>query len=129
MFILRKAQITAFQQAAVADFEERMLAHLPEVFPDETADHSPAALRALIRLGIDRAARHDIDQEYGACLYLHLMLALGERFDDDPKIPWARAALTEADLAASLRIEKLHDRVFGPDSATDDIEERMRSTA
>ena len=128
MFILRKAQITAFQQAAVTDFEERMAAHLREIFPHEAADRGVAALRALIRRGIDRAARHDIHQEYGACLYLHLMLALGEQFDDDPKIPWARAALTEPDLDASLRIERLHDRVFAQDSTADGTEEGVRAS-
>jgi hypothetical protein len=123
MFIVRKAQLAAFQQAAVTDFEDRMVAHLPEVFPEESAARGEAGLRALIRLGIERAARHGLTQEYDACLYFHVMLALGERFDDDPEISWARAALEETALSASARIESLHDRVFGAEDETDDLEE------
>lgn len=115
MFILRKAQLAEFERSAVTEFEERMAVHLPEVFPEETAAHGAAGMRALIHLGIERAARHRLRQEYDVCLYLHVMLALGERFDDDPAISWARAALEEADVSASIRIEKLHDRVFGPE--------------
>ncbi|MEP7120518.1 MAG: hypothetical protein ABJE95_06405 [Byssovorax sp.] len=112
MFILQKAQYAAFQRAAVDDFAERMVTHLVETFPDESEERGEAGIRALIRLGIERAARHQLVQEYDVCLYLHVMLALGERFDDDPALSWARAALEEAGSSASIRIEMLHDRVF-----------------
>jgi hypothetical protein len=120
MFIVLKAQFAKFQRAAVDDFAERMVTHLVEVFPDESAERGEAGIRALVRLGIERAARHQLVQEYDACLYLHVMLALGERFDDDPALSWARAALEEADVSASIRIEKLHDRVFGPEDDADE---------
>jgi hypothetical protein len=120
MFIVLKAQLSAFQRAAVDDFAERMVPHLVETFPDESAELGEAGIRALIRLGIERAARHGLSQEYDVCLYLHVMLALGPRFDDDPAISWARAALEEAGLTASTRIEKLHDRVFDEDHDDDE---------
>ena len=119
MFIVLKAQYSAFQRAAVDDFAERMVPHLFETFPDEADALGEAGVRALIRLGIERAARHYLRQEYDVCLYLHVMLALGEHFDDDPAISWARAALEEADFTASIRIEKLHDRVFDEDDDDD----------
>jgi hypothetical protein len=117
MFIVLKTQYTAFQRAAVDDFAERMVPHLFETFPEEADALGEAGIRALIRLGIERAARHHLLQEYDVCLYLHVMLALGPRFDDDPALSWARAALEEADFTASIRIEKLHDRVFDEDDA------------
>lgn len=120
MFVVLKTQYSAFQRAAVDDFAERMVPHLVETFPDESDALGEAGIRALIRLGIERAARHQLLQEYDVCLYLHVMLALGERFDDDPAISWARAALEEADVTASIRIEKLHDRVFDEDDADAD---------
>ena len=120
MFIVLKAQLAAFQRAAVDDFAERMVPHLFETFPDESDERGEAGIRALIRLGIERATRHHLAQEYDVCLYLHVMLALGERFDDDPAISWARAALEEAEVSASIRIEKLHDRVFGPEEDADE---------
>ena len=122
MFIVLKTQFAAFQRAAVDDFAERMVPHLARTFPTESDALGEAGIRALIRLGIERAARHDLLQEYDVCLYLHVMLALGERFDDDPAISWARAALDEADITASIRIEQLHDRVFDDEDEDEDEE-------
>jgi hypothetical protein len=119
MFIVLKSQFSAFQRAAVDDFAERMVPHLQETFPDESDELGEAGIRALIRLGIERSARHHLVQEYDVCLYLHVMLALGPRFDDDPALSWARAALEETEVTPSIRIEKLHDRVFENDESDD----------
>jgi hypothetical protein len=112
MYILREKQLAAFTRSAGEDFEDRMIAHLTAVFPEACAARGPAALRAMIPLGIERAARWGLELEYETCLYLHVMLALGERFDDDPGQAFARAALESPGWGPSSRIEHLHDLVF-----------------
>ena len=112
MYILREKQLAAFTRSAGEDFEDRMITHLRAVFAEACAARGEVELRALITLGIERAAGWGLELEYESCLYLHVMLALGERFDEDPGLPWARAALESGGWGPSSRIEHLHDLVF-----------------
>lgn len=117
MYILLEKQLAAFTRSAGEDFEDRMVTHLQAVFPEACAARGPAALRAMILLGIERAARWGLELEYETCLFLHVMLALGERFDDDPG--FARAALESPGWGPSSRMEHLHDLVFLEESPAD----------
>jgi hypothetical protein len=119
MYILREKQLAAFTRSASDDFEDRMVAHLLAVFPDACAALGEAGLRAMIPRGVERAARWGLELEYESCLYLHVMLALGERFDDDPGLAWARAVLESPGWGPSSRIEHLHDLVFLKESPAD----------
>jgi hypothetical protein len=95
MFKIRAAQVKAFEQAARKDFEDRMVLHLNEFFPDECRAMGEAALREMIRYGIGRAASHGIIMEPDVCKYLTLMMAYGRDFDCDPNHPWASAVLND----------------------------------
>jgi hypothetical protein len=112
MYILREKQLAAFTDAAGEDFESRMVVHLAALFPEACAARTESDLRALVALGQGRAARWSLELEYEVCLYLHVMLALGERFDDDPALLWARAVLESEGWGPSSRIGHLHDLVF-----------------
>lgn len=114
MFVIRKSQLDAFSKAATLEFEKRMVVHLQRLFPDATAELGKMGLRTVIRFGIQRAFRYGLEREYDVCLYLHVMLALGSRFDEDPALPWARAALEDTRRTPSGRIDGLYDRVFSP---------------
>jgi hypothetical protein len=98
-----------------------MVTHLGRVFPDDARAQRDQVLRPLIRRGLERAARWGIELEFGVCLYLHLSLHLGETFDEDPDVPWARAALQDQRWDADRRVSELHDRVFGPDDPVDGV--------
>ncbi|MEP7125215.1 MAG: hypothetical protein ABJE95_30070 [Byssovorax sp.] len=112
MYILREKQHAAFTRSAEDDFEDRMVAHLGALFPDACAARGEASLRAMIAAGLDRAGRWGLELEFETCLYLHVRLALGDGFDDEGGLPWARAVLESPGWGPSSRIEHLHDLVF-----------------
>ena len=116
MFVIRRTQIAAFSKAALDDFEGRMVGHLRSSFPEETARMNEPELRSMIALGVKSAARWGLTREYDVCLYLHVMLALGPRFDEAPELTFAREILSR-DRDPSSSIDFLHDRVFEPEVA------------
>lgn len=116
MFVIRRTQLAAFSKAAFGDFEDRMVAHLRSSFPEEAARRSEPELRSLIALAVERAAPWGLTREYDVCLYLHVMLALGPRFDEAPELPFAREILSR-DRDPSSSMDFLHDRVFEPEEA------------
>ena len=91
------------------DFEDRMVTHLSEVFPDECAALRGTGLRLMIQRGILRAASYKITKEYEVCLYLHLMFALGEDFDKNANFSWALAILDAPDQGATPKVERVYD--------------------
>ena len=118
---MRKSQHAAFARVAVDEFEDRMVLHLRRVFPDDARMLRDETLRPLIRRGMERAAGWGIELEFGICLYLHVVLQLGEAFDEDPSLPWARAMLEDERWDPERRVSELHDRVFGVDDPVDGV--------
>jgi hypothetical protein len=101
------AQITSFEEAAIQAFVDRMVLHLTRFFPRESAAMGDAALRALIREGIDRAAAHGVVTQRETCKYLTLMVAFGRDFD---RAPWAAAILGDAAIASPFkRVARLYE--------------------
>jgi len=115
MFTIRQHQEAAFARAAEGEFEDRMVKHLCEEFPTSPRAQDEEALRTLVRRGLERAARWGIEEEFGVCLYLHVMVELGESFDEDPQHAFARAALEDTRWDPERRVSELHDTVFSLD--------------
>jgi hypothetical protein len=91
----------AFEKEAILRFEDKMVAHLGEFFAEQCRELGEPRLRAVIRLGIARAASHDITSERDVCKYLNMMFAWGHDFDTDPSFEWARRILDDPTLTAS----------------------------
>ena len=106
---IRKEQMEAFSEAAVKDFEDRVLQDLQEFYPVECRALKEAGVRAIIRKGIKNAEKYKIVAEHDVCLYIDLMFMLGEDFDTDARIPWAEAILTDQPEDPTAKIERLYD--------------------
>jgi len=123
LLAIRKEQIEAFEFAALARFESRLLNHVHEYFPKHWRLVGEHGLRQVIRLGIERGGRYGLSTERDIYLYVSLMLYLGCYFDDDVQLPWVRRSLREPESEApSKRIAETFDKamafmdeVFGPD--------------
>ena len=116
MFRMRKEHLAAFEQVVLEDFEDRMVEHQRDCFPENFADLGESAVRKVILYGIDRAAAYKLTDEYDVCLYLDVMAQLGRDFDKDPKKAWAVAILKDAADDPSDRVEKLWEQVFEPET-------------
>ena len=109
MLTLRKEQVAAFESVGKKAFEDRMLAHLHRVFPDQSKSLVEAKLRELIQYGTKRAATYGIISERDVGRYIDLMILYSRDFDKDPALPWAQSVLqNQAIRDPSSRIERLY---------------------
>jgi hypothetical protein len=108
MLTIRKEQLTVFGPLGKKAFEDRMLAHLKKVFPEQTEPLDGLKLRETIQYGTQRAAAYRITSERDVCKYIDLMILYGRDFDKDPHLPWAQSTLqNQAIKAPSAKVERL----------------------
>ena len=98
MLTIRKEQFAVFQQAASESFQDRMLSHINEFFPQSLEQHGELDIRELIAYGIQRAATYNFQLEPDVCNYIDLMIVFGRDFDRDPALAWASAILNDPAL-------------------------------
>ncbi len=100
---IRDAQHAAFSQALVDDFVDRAARRLDGALRRRAAP--PVDAPALVVDGIAAAARRGIDTPAEIDRDLAVLAALGPGFDE--RLPWARAILARADLAAPHKLHRL----------------------
>ncbi|MEP7125545.1 MAG: hypothetical protein ABJE95_31725 [Byssovorax sp.] len=113
MLKIRKEQKQAFARRELEGFQDRMIDHLGALFPAYCEPLGEPAVRRLIELGVERAARHGVVTERGVCVYLDVMFAFGRDFEADPALPWARAILVDRTINGPLlRADALFEAAF-----------------
>ncbi|MGZ5152836.1 MAG: hypothetical protein ACXWCS_09210 [Burkholderiales bacterium] len=110
MLMIRKAQIDALGATRHSGFEDEMVVHFQELYPEWSKALGGEKLRAFVRHGLNRAKAYGFSVELDLARYLHAMHALGERFDESPDYPWAAHLLT-GELTASEKMDRLRDAV------------------
>lgn len=112
-----------FRQAALASFEEEMLAHGQEFAPKLSRLLGERQLRLAVRGAMARADRHGFTDRGPIRLFVELMFLFGSAFDSDPQYPWAFDILRDP-APQMRRAERLYGRVLdyqekvsGPDAA------------
>jgi hypothetical protein len=107
--VIRQKQMETLSQAAVKDFENRMVIHLNKFFPEQCEALGEPKTREAIQYGIKRAAIYEIETERDVCKYIDLMFAFGRDFDIDPGLPWAARILQDAKYKnPTTKVEDLH---------------------
>lgn len=113
MLKIRNEQMTAFEQAALKNFEDRTIEHLREYFPKHCEVFGEANLRQIIQLGLKRSQSYGVVAERGVRVYIDLMLLLGSGFAEDPQLPWASEILKDETIAdESVRIDRLYEKAM-----------------
>lgn len=103
MLILRKEQMQALGDYLYKKFENRMVIHLNRFFQKTCGELGEAKTRELIRAGVKRAAIYNILGERDVCKFIDIMCSLGEQFDEDPTLPWARKILLDKTVKTPRR--------------------------
>lgn len=107
---IRKEQMDVYSEAAVQDFEDRMVHHLEKCFPEQCEALGDAETRKAIREGIVLASDYGITLEPDVCRYISLMFAFGRNFDSDHHLPWPARILNDASTPdASTRVDRLYE--------------------
>ncbi len=113
MLVIRSAQMEVFEQAALRNFENEMVAHLAEFSPLLFKAVGEEQMRQAIQFGIDRAGSYGFTLRGPVRLYLELMLLFGSHFDTDPQYPWAAEILTDQDSGPQMqRAVQLYEKTM-----------------
>ena len=111
MLIIRKEQEKEFAKIALRRFEESMVSHVKENWPEEYKKLGAEAVRESILKGVTNAAKYGIEREYDIARYLNVMYALGHDFDTDgARFPWAAEILMDSELNGREKTDKLCKR-------------------
>jgi len=108
MLTIRKEQFAVFSQLEVQKFEEWMLAHVRQFFPQQSRAAGESRLREMIQYGIQHAAAYDLTIKRDVCKYIDLMIVFGRDFDTDKRFPWAGGILSQR-RNPSVKIRALHE--------------------
>jgi hypothetical protein len=122
MLVISKAQMTAFQQAALLRFENEMVVHSQDFAPELSKVLGEAQLRVAVRGAVARADSYGFTNRGPIRLFIELMFLFGSAFDTDPQYPWAASILRESSEQMQ-RAERLYEKVLdyqekvsGPDA-------------
>jgi len=108
MLHIRKEQMTTFRTAAFRRFEDDMVEHVKEFFPNHYRIAGEPIVRNVIQYGIERSQMYDFTTERNMCLYITVMFMLGSNFDTDFFFPWAHEILKDKSEAdPSVQADKL----------------------
>jgi len=107
MLIIRGQHKAAFDQAVGRNLECSLLTHAKRAFGTPVAEMGEPAARVMVRKAIAHAARYGIVQAYEVSRYLDLMFLLGEDFDSDAAIPWAREILDREGTTETEKMDRL----------------------
>ncbi|OQY28747.1 MAG: hypothetical protein B6244_06190 [Candidatus Cloacimonetes bacterium 4572_55] len=110
MHTIRNQQIDTLRQVPLDVFEERMVKHLYEHFPQRSQKLGQRKVREDIRYSMERAKIYGIVTERDVCKYLNIVFAFHRDFDTDPELPWAGEILNNEELfSGKLKVDCLHE--------------------
>lgn len=107
MLRLRPEQLEALQAAADAQLSARLRDAVVRHWPDVHARLGDAGVATLVDDALAACRCRGITEEGHFGRYLNVACALGERFEDDPRYPWARRVFDDPLLGPDARIARL----------------------
>jgi hypothetical protein len=109
MLVIREEQMEVLSKYMLKQFEDRMVIHLNQNFPDETKNISESDLRETISTSIDKAAKYDVTDETDVERYLEYAVRYDPDFDTNPNLPWATKILGDENLTGTEKMNQLDD--------------------
>ena len=107
MLTVRDKQMLVFREAAVVQYEARMLDYLRETYPRQHAALGEVAARNLVRHGIAFAKLQGMGSVGSVSVVIDLMARFGERFENSGAAEWVNQMFARRTLPAEVRIESI----------------------
>lgn len=101
MIVIRQEQMQAFKQSLQQDFENNMLAHVEDCFPQKSRAIGQVEVLRLIRAGIERAEHYGLVEQPDVAQFIDVLFTLGPSFDTNPLFPWVNRILNSPDCPAN----------------------------
>lgn len=113
MLNIHSDQIDVFKETALKQFEDEMVEHVQDFFPNHFALMGEEGIRTLTRYGYVRAKPYGLISKRNVCLYINSMLLLGSHFDKDPQYPWASEILNnESGINPNDRMDAVSEKML-----------------
>lgn len=113
MLKIRKEQYEELGKISLKRFEDSMVEHIKEFFPEHYEILSEPTIRRVIQYGVEQAEKYGFTTERDVCLYINTMIMLGSNFDTDLQLPWAAEILDDESITESItRVDLLSDKTL-----------------
>jgi hypothetical protein len=86
------------------EFEEFLIEHVKQEFPEKAAERDEETLREMVRGGIQRAERHGLTLAEDVAAFISIMFEIAPNFDEQPQI---KSVLDDKSFAPEDRIGRL----------------------
>ena len=106
--IIRKSQMSAFEEQMRKNFEDRMVEHLNKFFPQSTTEMGEEAVRQAIRKGMDQATYYFIERECDVARFIDLKFAIHMDFDEHEEMTWARQILDDDTITGEDKMKRIY---------------------
>ena len=107
-FILRREQLDVLAEVYTAQkFEERLVEHLRQTWPEECAELGEIRLRRRVLDGVCKATEYGFSEESHVSRFMNLIFLWGDDFDSDDDRPRVREILHSKALSARNKITQL----------------------
>jgi hypothetical protein len=105
MLIIRKGQMDVFEKHMIDAFNNRMVSHLRNTYPEETSVIPDEDLSAMVKSGSEKAESYGIVEDDDIQRFLGYMLTYGSDFDTDSAHPEVQEILADARLDGEEKID------------------------
>jgi len=107
LFVLKEKQIAAFSEYMHDSFQKKAFLHLKKRYPLSTQNTTDEDLKELINVGINRAAKHKINDRADVLNYLEYCVVYGIYFDSDPNLSGMSKILKIRNLTGAAKMKRL----------------------
>jgi len=108
MLILRKKQMEALSEYMISQFEDRMLTHLRQAFPQATAKFAEDEFSSIIPAGIEKAKTYGVVLESDVKTFLEYVALYGLGFDSNQEPNEVSGVLRDKSLNSSEKMDILY---------------------
>jgi hypothetical protein len=95
-----------------ARFENRLVAHVEEAYPEKVWDIALSDLGVRIHRAIDQAITYGIKIEEDVATFVDLTFELGQHFDTDPEHEWAQPILRDPNLEGHEKVNMIEEALY-----------------
>lgn len=105
--ILRPEQMDVFSRCVRVGFEDRLMDHLAEAYPEKTYGLDPVEFRQRVSQSLDRALAYGLASETDAAAYVGWNVELGQNFERQAEYAWVAAILNDPELEPQAKVKRI----------------------
>ncbi len=110
MLVIRPEQMAVLSAYTSDQFEQRMIEHLRDTFPERTQDLPDERIRLVVRDGMKKADGYHIEYEDDIRRFIEYMVIYGARFDVREESRWIGDVLRRPDLGGTAKMDLIDAR-------------------